>query len=170
MMNACSFLRIDTVLGAFYITATPTVLTAVHFDAQASAPRCFAEAREDGEHPLLQRAAAQIEEFLAGRRCAFDLPYASAGTPFQHRVWDAIARIGHGTTATYGQLASAIGCPRSVRAVGAATGRNPLAILIPCHRVIGSNGALTGYAGGLDRKHALLALEQAPMPLFARAA
>ncbi len=170
MMTTYSFLRFDTVLGALYITATPAVLSAVHFEAQARAPRCFAGAREDGEHLLLQRAAAQIEEFLIGRRHAFDLPYATEGTPFQRRVWDVIARIGHGTTATYGQLARAIGCPRSVRAVGAATGRNPLAILIPCHRVIGSNGALTGYAGGLDRKRALLALEQASMPLFARAA
>jgi methylated-DNA-[protein]-cysteine S-methyltransferase len=109
--------------------------------------------------PVLAEARAQLEAYFAGERTAFDLPLAPAGTPFDRRVWELVSAIPHGRTATYGELAARLGAPGSARAVGAANGRNPIAIVIPCHRVIGARGALTGYAYGVDRKAALLALE-----------
>lgn len=115
-------------------------------------------------HPVLARAAAQLAEYFAGRRRAFDLPLAPAGTPFQRAVWSALAAIPFGETCSYAELARAVGRPRAVRAVGAANGRNPLPIVLPCHRVIGSDGSLTGYAGGLGMKRRLLALEGAGGP------
>ena len=106
-------------------------------------------------------AAEQLGAYFAGELDAFDLPLAPAGTPFQRRVWDALLTIPYGETATYAELAAAIGRPGAARAVGHANGRNPISIVIPCHRVVGSDGTLTGYAGGLDRKRALLDLEGA---------
>jgi methylated-DNA-[protein]-cysteine S-methyltransferase len=108
---------------------------------------------------LLGRAAAQLEEYFAGERRAFDLPLAPEGTPFQLETWQALRAIPHGTTISYGELARRLGKPRAVRAVGAANGRNPISIIIPCHRVIGSDGSLTGYGGGLEVKRRLLELE-----------
>lgn len=110
--------------------------------------------------PLLLRARTELEEYFAGRRREFDLPLAPHGTPFQQRVWQALRAIPYGSTCTYGELASAVGNPRASRAVGMANHRNPLPILIPCHRVIGASGALTGYAGGLEWKRRLLAIEE----------
>lgn len=110
--------------------------------------------------PLLLRARTEIEEYFAGRRREFDLPLAPHGTPFQQRVWQALRAIPYGSTCTYGELAAAVGNPRASRAVGMANHRNPLPILIPCHRVIGASGALTGYAGGLEWKRRLLAIEE----------
>ena len=104
----------------------------------------------------------QLDEYFAGSRRSFDLPLVPAGTPFQSRVWEALARIPWGTTVTYGELAARVGRPGAARAVGAAVGRNPISIVVPCHRVVGAGGALTGYAGGLDRKAFLLALEGQP--------
>jgi methylated-DNA-[protein]-cysteine S-methyltransferase len=109
--------------------------------------------------PILAEARAQLEAYFAGERTTFDLLLAPAGTPFDRRVWELVAAIPHGRTATYGELAAQLGAPGSARAVGAANGRNPIAIVIPCHRVIGARGALTGYAYGVERKAALLALE-----------
>jgi methylated-DNA-[protein]-cysteine S-methyltransferase len=103
----------------------------------------------------------QLDEYFAGSRRSFDLPLAPAGTAFQSRVWDALARIPWGTTVTYGELAVRAGRPGAARAVGAAVGRNPISIVVPCHRVVGADGTLTGYAGGVDRKAFLLALEGA---------
>jgi methylated-DNA-[protein]-cysteine S-methyltransferase len=108
---------------------------------------------------VLDRVESQLREWFEGRRTAFDLPLAPSGTPFQHRVWKALLAIPYGTTASYADIATRIGQPAAVRAVGAANGRNPIAIVIPCHRVIGADGTLTGYAGGLPRKQALLAFE-----------
>lgn len=113
------------------------------------------------ETPLLSRARRQLWEYFEGKRTEFDLPLAPAGTPFRRAVWAAMARIPYGQTATYGQLASAVGSPRAARAVGGACHANPLAILLPCHRVVGSTGSLTGFAGGLPVKEQLLALEAA---------
>jgi methylated-DNA-[protein]-cysteine S-methyltransferase len=104
---------------------------------------------------------AELAEYFAGARQRFDLLLAPGGTPFQRRVWRALAAIPFGATVSYLALAQSLGAPRSVRAVAAAVGRNPISVLIPCHRVIGSDGSLTGYAGGLDRKRKLLALEGA---------
>ena len=112
---------------------------------------------------LLADARAQLTEYFAGERTVFDLPLRPTGTPFQLRVWDALLRIPYGETASYGELAQELGQggrdPRLARAVGAANGRNPLAIVVPCHRVIGADGSLTGYGGGLECKRALLDLE-----------
>ena len=108
---------------------------------------------------LLGDARRQLTEYFAGERTTFDLPLRPAGAPFQLRVWDALLRIPYGETASYGELARELGHPTAARAVGAANGRNPLAIVVPCHRVIGADGSLTGYAGGLECKRALLDLE-----------
>lgn len=108
--------------------------------------------------PIAQ-AQQQLQEYFAGKRRTFDLPLRFGGTPFQRRVWAELARIPYGETISYGELARRIANPRAVRAVGLANGRNPIAIVIPCHRVIGANGTLTGYGGGLPRKRQLLDLE-----------
>ena len=113
-----------------------------------------------GPTPLLAEAQRQLEEYFAGARTSFDLPLAPRGTPFQQAVWGALLDIPYGETRTYGQIAAAVGRPRASRAVGGACHCNPIAIIVPCHRVVGSSGALTGYAGGLDKKSALLALER----------
>jgi methylated-DNA-[protein]-cysteine S-methyltransferase len=112
------------------------------------------------DHPVLQQAAAQLADYFAGRRQHFDLALdLTHGTAFQQAVWQALVAIPFGKTTSYGELARRIGRPKAVRALGAAVGRNPVSIIVPCHRVIGANGALTGYAGGLDRKTALLQTE-----------
>jgi methylated-DNA-[protein]-cysteine S-methyltransferase len=108
---------------------------------------------------VLVETARQLEEYFAGQRTVFELPLDFAGTDFQRKVWNALLTIPFGETRSYGQIASQIGNPDAVRAVGAANGRNPVSIVTPCHRVIGSTGALTGFAGGLDAKAYLLALE-----------
>jgi methylated-DNA-[protein]-cysteine S-methyltransferase len=106
-------------------------------------------------------AARQLAAYFAGELTRFDLPLALAGTPFQQKVWAALQDIPYGQTVTYGQLAALLGSPAASRAVGLANGKNPVSIVVPCHRVIGSDGSLTGYGGGLDRKRFLLALERA---------
>jgi len=114
----------------------------------------------DETHPTLVAAAQQLHEYFSGQRQRFDLTLQTAwGTPFQRAVWQALQRIPYGRTSTYGDIAKAIGNPKAVRAVGAAIGQNPHTIVVPCHRVMGANGSLTGFAGGLDRKQHLLAFE-----------
>ena len=116
---------------------------------------------EEADHPLLDPLATQLDEYFAGARRDFDLPLAPEGTDFQRTVWHALARIPYGDTTSYAQLADTIGHPSAVRAVGAANGRNPIPIVQPCHRVIGADGALTGFGGGLPTKRFLLELEGA---------
>lgn len=111
------------------------------------------------ETPLLLRAFAQLEEYLAGTRREFDLPLAPAGTPFQRKVWDALLQIPYGQTRSYRQIAEAAESPKGFRAVGMANNRNPIAVFIPCHRVIGADGSMVGYGGGLEIKEHLLRLE-----------
>ena len=113
-----------------------------------------------GREPPIERAAEQIGEYFAGCRRRFELPLHPAGTDLQRRVWETLLQIPHGVTWTYGQVAAAIGRPRAARPVGRAVGANPIAIVIPCHRVVGSSGKLTGYGGGLWRKQRLLDLER----------
>jgi methylated-DNA-[protein]-cysteine S-methyltransferase len=114
----------------------------------------------DEAHPTLLAAAQQLHDYFSGQRQSFDLPLQPAwGTPFQRAVWQALQRIPYGRTSTYGDIARDIGNPKAVRAVGAAIGQNPHTIVVPCHRVVGTNGALTGFAGGIERKKHLLALE-----------
>lgn len=147
-MDRCT---IESPIGRICVETDGTALTAVRFDAEAPA--------RAPEGALLERAAAQLAAYFAGERRSFDLPLAPGGTAFQQRVWKALMEIPYGRTVTYGQLAAAIGSPRACRAVGQANNRNPIAIIVPCHRVIGASGALTGYAGGLEIKEYLLRLE-----------
>ncbi len=121
---------------------------------------------EEVETPLLRRAAAQLAEYFDGGRRCFDLPLDPLGTPFQRTVWQALRTIPYGETQTYAQVAARIGQPRACRAVGMANHHNPVMIVVPCHRVVGSNGSLTGYASGLAVKARLLELESGVVPLF----
>ena len=150
-------LSISSALGTFVLEGTEEALTALYLPGRDTGSAPF------GESPLLLRGAAELTEYLSGRRRTFDLPLSPGGTPFQRQVWEALTAIPYGETRTYGEVAAAIGRPRAVRAVGQADHRNPRPILIPCHRVVGADGSLTGYAGGLALKRALLALEGAPV-------
>jgi O-6-methylguanine DNA methyltransferase len=148
-------------LGALRLAATPEGLASIFFTDETGMPPIGKGWDHDPAAPVLRRAATQLGEYFAGHRRVFDLPLAPSGTPFQHDVWKAIATVPAGETISYTELARRAGHAGSFRAVGAATGRNPLAIVVPCHRIVGADGSLTGYAGGLPRKRALLALEGA---------
>ncbi len=152
------YFRFATPLGAVFATAEAAALTGIYFEGGRHVPPISPDWQQDDSAPLRQ-CARQLFDYFAGRRASFDLPLAPHGTPFQERVWAEIARIPFGETITYAQLAARAGAPGSARAAGAATGRNPHSIVVPCHRVLGSDGSLTGYAGGLDRKARLLAIE-----------
>lgn len=153
-------------LGRIVLAATDQALVGVFFDDQAHLPELNDWPRVT-HHPLMQQAQAELVAYFAGQRTVFDVPLdLSCGTPFQQAVWQALLTIPCAATSTYGAISAAIGRPAAVRAVGGAVGRNPLSIIVPCHRVIGASGALTGYAGGLPRKIALLHLEGAAPSLF----
>jgi methylated-DNA-[protein]-cysteine S-methyltransferase len=155
-------------LGNMLLARTRTGLAGAWFLRQKDHPGEL-NAPERPDDPLLRRAVEQFTRYFAGGKEGFDLPLDLLGTPFQRDVWLALLRIPLGTTQTYGAIARAVGTPDSARAVGAAVGKNPLGVVVPCHRVIGSNGALTGYAAGLERKVALLELEGARAPTAAQA-
>jgi methylated-DNA-[protein]-cysteine S-methyltransferase len=149
------YTTLSTPIGELLLTADDDgAVTGVHLPGRH--PKTTGWQRDDA---LLEPARRQLGEYFAGERTAFDLPLRPAGAPFQRRVWEALQRIPYGETASYGEIAREIGHPGAARAVGAANGRNPIAIVVPCHRVIGSSGALTGYGGCLDCKRALLDLE-----------
>ena len=156
-------------LGTMLLVARGDELAGIHFEGGRHQPAIGADWRRAPDHSLLRAATGQLAEYFAGRRTRFDLPLAPTGTPFQRAVWNAIAAIPFGATIAYSELAARAGRPNGVRAAGTATGRNPWAIVVPCHRIVGSDRALTGYAGGLERKRALLALEGRRAP-WARAA
>lgn len=122
--------------------------------------RALGAAFETGDSPLLRRLRKELGEYFAGRRRAFDLPVRYTGTPFEARVWDELRRIPYGTTISYGELARRIGNPAATRAVAGANARNPISILVPCHRVIAASGGLGGYGGGVEAKRFLLNLER----------
>jgi methylated-DNA-[protein]-cysteine S-methyltransferase len=146
-------------LGTIVMAATNTALVGLWFDGQRHQPDPCAWPLVQ-QHPVLDAAMEQLQQYFAGERQQFDLPLdLSTGTAFQQQVWAQLQAIANGDTVSYGQLSQQIGNPKAVRAVGAAVGRNPISIVVPCHRVLGADGALTGYAGGLDRKTALLQLE-----------
>lgn len=149
---------IETPLGRVLLARTARGLAGAWFEDQKYFPGTL-DAPERADDPLLQQAARELLAHLAGGRRGFAVPLDPVGTPFQRAVWQAMAAIPPGATCSYRDLAQRVGRPAAVRAVGAAVGRNPLLVIVPCHRVIGSDGSLTGYAGGLDRKRALLALE-----------
>lgn len=145
-------------LGPLLLARTPAGLAGAWFEGQRHHPPQL-DAPHVASDPLFERVADQLERYFAGALDAFDIPFDLQGTPFQRSVWAALLGIDAGTTRSYGDIARAVGKPVAVRAVGAAVGRNPVSILVPCHRVIGSDGSLTGYAGGIERKVALLRLE-----------
>jgi methylated-DNA-[protein]-cysteine S-methyltransferase len=154
--------RIDTPLGSMTLACTPQGLCGAWFDGQQHAPAAslLPPERLLTDDPLLEAACAQLQAYFAGRLQHFELPLdLDAGTAFQQAVWHQLLDIGFGQLGRYGTLARQMGKPRAVRAVGGAIGRNPLSIIVPCHRVLGQAGQLTGYAGGLWRKQALLRLE-----------
>ncbi len=153
------YARFRTPLGTVLAIAAGGVITGLHFEGAKHAPAVAPGWREDPYASPLQECAQQLADYFAGKRQCFDLPVAPQGTPFQKRVWREIAQVPFGATITYAELAARAGAPGSARAAGAATGRNPLAIVVPCHRIVGTGGALTGYAGGLERKRSLLAHE-----------
>jgi methylated-DNA-[protein]-cysteine S-methyltransferase len=156
-------MRYASPLGAMLLAATDGGLAGVWFEGQRHGPDARGW-REDAAHPVLRQAAAQLAAYFAGERTGFDLPLdLQAGTPFQQSVWDALRGIPSGHTTSYAELARRLGRPQAARAIGAAVGRNPVSIVVPCHRVLGTDGTLTGYAGGLERKAALLQLEGALM-------
>ena len=142
----------DTPVGPMALEGTEDALTALYLPNTPVEPG-------GAETPLLARGRGELLEYLVGKRRTFDLPLKPQGTPFQQKVWSALADIPYGQTITYGELARRVGCPKGSRAVGQANHRNPLPIFLPCHRVVGANGALTGYGGGLELKEWLLRLE-----------
>lgn len=151
---------IDSPVGPLFIAADAQGLRAIEFRDNRHPVR-RGEDWLAGDSPLLRRARLQLDEYFAGRRRSFDLPLSPRGTPFQREVWTALASIPYGHTLSYAQLATRVGRPAAMRAVGAANGRNPLPIVLPCHRVIGADGSLTGFGGGLPAKQYLLKLEGA---------
>ncbi|MFH0944406.1 MAG: methylated-DNA--[protein]-cysteine S-methyltransferase [Planctomycetota bacterium] len=151
-----SYSHLDTPVGRLLLVADRTALKELRFPGKHSTidPDWIRGS------PLLQRAEAQLLAYFNGKRQTFDLPLAPEGTEFQRQVWEALRQIPYGSTVAYSEIAQAINRPRAVRAVGAANGKNPLPIVIPCHRVIGKSGSLTGFGGGLKTKQQLLDLEQ----------
>jgi methylated-DNA-[protein]-cysteine S-methyltransferase len=151
--------EIDSPVGPLLLAGSAQALTLVHFQAGPH-PLCPAEEWRRDAAPFV-RVQAQLSEYFHGARCTFELPLAPQGTPFQLRVWRALCAIPYGDTLSYGELARRLGLVNGARAVGLANGANPLPIVVPCHRVIGSDGSLTGFGGGLHIKRSLLALEGA---------
>ncbi len=153
---------VDTPLGAVLLARTADGLAGVWFEGQKHHPGNLA-APVCPEDPLLRQTTLQLQRYFAAESTAFDLPLDLLGTPFQQSVWRALLAIPAGSTSTYGGIAQHVASAKAVRAVGGAVGRNPVSVIVPCHRVVGAGGSLTGYAGGVDRKLALLALEGARM-------
>jgi methylated-DNA-[protein]-cysteine S-methyltransferase len=151
----------DSPVGELTLVGTGSVLTGVYFHHHwyRPDPATFGPLPEDGREDGFREVRRQLDEYFAGDRREFDLAVQADGDEFQHRVWDAIDRIPYGRTTTYGEIARELGDPALSRDVGAAVGRNPVSIVVPCHRVVGKDGKLTGYAGGLARKRFLLDLE-----------
>jgi methylated-DNA-[protein]-cysteine S-methyltransferase len=157
MSNATFFTTMPSAVGRLTLVGAGDDLIGLHFDDDPSAARARGEgARDDCR---LRSATTQLQQYFAGKRALFDLPLAPRGTEFQQAVWAALLQIPFGRTASYGDIARAIGKPAASRAIGGANHRNPIAIIIPCHRVIGADGSLTGYGGGLPHKRLLLDLE-----------
>ena len=156
---------VDSPVGPLKLVASEQGLAAILWKDDSPRRVRLGTVVEDATNPILLETERQLGEYFAGRRKAFDLKLDFAGTDFQRRVWAALLTIPCGETRSYAQIAQQIGSPAAVRAVGAANGRNPISIIAPCHRVIGSSGQLTGFAGGLEVKAQLLALEGAQHPL-----
>ena len=169
-----AFTRIPSPLGELTLAASDTGLVAVYFPNSRQVPPLHVVERgtgvleDDGSGPagaVLARTREQLNEYFARTRTTFDLPLDPAGSAFERRVWDALRAIPYGSTVSYGELARRLGDPRAIRAVGAANGKNAIPIIVPCHRVVGARGELTGFGGGLDRKRWLLEHEGAALAL-----
>ena len=158
------YMYMDSPVGALKLVAHDQALVAVMWDNEDHKRVRLAELIQDHQHPMLIRVKKQLEQYFAGQRQQFDLPLDFQGTDFQQQVWQTLLTIPYGETRSYKEIAVQIGNEKAVRAVGAANGRNPISIIAPCHRVIGSSGALVGFAGGLDKKQILLSLEQSQIP------
>ncbi|MGW5240060.1 methylated-DNA--[protein]-cysteine S-methyltransferase [Monashia sp. NPDC004114] len=160
--------ELDTSLGPITLMARDGAVAGLYFrhHIRRPAPETFGPETSAAADPILGEAARQLHAYLAGERAEFDLPLAAEGDAFQHTVWDIVADIPRGETTTYGRIAEQVGDRTMAYRVGQAVAANPLCIFVPCHRVLGANGALTGYAGGLKRKQALLELEE-PAPVSA---
>jgi methylated-DNA-[protein]-cysteine S-methyltransferase len=154
------YLWVESPVGPLRLVGGAAGLAAVLWEKQDPAESGFALEREDDRDPVLVQAARELREYFAGERREFSVPLDFTGTEFQNKVWRALRSIPFGETRSYGELAAQIGAPKASRAVGAANGRNPIPIILPCHRVIGSSGSLTGFGGGLPMKKQLLAHEQ----------
>lgn len=158
---------LDTELGSILLTSDGIHLTGLYLEVSeaidARLDRAFGvEATPEDDLEVFHRTEAQLGEYFAGERTQFDLPLAAKGTEFQRSVWQALTQIPYGSTAGYGELAEMLGRPGAARAVGAANGKNPISIIVPCHRVIGADGSMTGYAWGEEKKRYLLTLESRP--------
>lgn len=151
---------IDSPVGELKLVASDKGLVAILWENDSPRRVRLSELVEDEHHPVLVETERQLKEYFAGKRKAFSVALDMRGTRFQKDVWEALLAIPFGETRSYGQLANQLGNPRATRAVGAANGRNPVSIIVPCHRVIGASGKLTGFAGGLDAKARLLGLEK----------
>lgn len=158
MITTCSY---DSAFGPMLLAARDGALLGAWFLGQKHFPETFGATNDAPPDAALTQAMRECDAYAAGERRTFEVPLAPRGTPWQRAVWHELLAIAYGETLSYGELAARLGRPGSARAVGAAVGRNPLSIFIPCHRVVDAKGDLTGYAGGLDRKRALLALEKA---------
>ncbi|KIQ97733.1 methylated-DNA--[protein]-cysteine S-methyltransferase [Lysobacter sp. A03] len=154
------FTTIGSPVGPLLLATDADGLRLIEFSQPRHPVKRSAEWRE-GSHPVLDAATTQLDEYFAGYRTGFDLPISPQGTPFQRDTWSALAEIRYGETVSYGELASRAGHAGAVRAVGAAVGRNPVPIVVPCHRVMGADGSMTGFSGGLPVKRQLLVLEGA---------
>lgn len=161
-----SYKFIDSPIGRLKLVASDKGLVAILWESDNPRRVRLSDLAEKNDHPSLVETEQQLREYFAGKRKTFSLPLDMRGTPFQNHVWEALLAIPFGETRSYGQLANQLGNPRATRAVGAANGRNPIAIIVPCHRVLGSTGKLTGFAGGLEAKAHLLGLEGRDRELF----
>jgi methylated-DNA-[protein]-cysteine S-methyltransferase len=161
-----AYKMIDSPVGKLKLVASDQGLVAVLWQNDKPTRVRLNELTEDARHPLLLETERQLGEYFAGKRKTFSVPLDMRGTSFQKNVWHALLAIPFGETRSYGQLAKQLGNPQAMRAVGAANGRNPISIIVPCHRVIGSSGKLTGFAGGLETKAHLLSLEEDGARLF----
>ena len=157
-LNCCA--TITSPIGELLLVADDSALVGLYFSGCDHVPEASGQWERRARHPILQEAAKQLQEYFSESRQSFSVPLRLEGTDFQQKVWQEIARVPYGETVTYTELAKRAGAPSAVRATGTATGRNPLAIIVPCHRVVGKNGTLRGFAGGLETKEQLLRREK----------
>jgi len=150
---------ISSPVGSLTLVADESALIGVYFESSEDLSRAAGDCWLNPHHPLLREAEQQLHEYFAQNRKTFSVPLRFAGTDFQRNVWQQIAKIPYGETISYSELASRSGAANAIRAAGTATGRNPISIIVPCHRVMGKNGSMCGFGGGLDRKRFLLQLE-----------